>query len=121
MDFYDCAALKNWRDGIKDADGDCIEGREEAFAEALARWQAANRTKAETPTKTLSGVTVRWLEWAGTRKHPKATAMQVAGVTVEDRGGKFVTVKFPDGRTMKKGRDTNGFEVIGADGRRIWL
>jgi hypothetical protein len=61
---------------------------------------------------------VKWLEWGGTRNHPKATKMSASGATVTDRGGKFVEVKLASGQTFRKGRDTRGFEVS-VNGKRV--
>ena len=61
---------------------------------------------------------VKWLEWSGSRNHPKCTEMNATGTTVTDRGGKFVEVKLADGTSFRKGRDTRGFEVR-VGGKRV--
>lgn len=61
---------------------------------------------------------VRWLEWGGTRKHPKAIEMSASGAAVTDRGGTFVEVKLTTGEKFRKGRYTRGFEVR-INGKRV--
>lgn len=121
VDFYDCAALKNWRDAVKDADGDCVEGQHETCADALARWRATNAAKQDAPVTVYADVTVEWLEWGGTRNHPSATERRETGATVEDAGGKMVVVKLAGGTTFRKGKDTNGFRVIDSAGKRVFF
>ena len=121
VDFYDCTALKNWRDAVKDADGDCVEGRDETCAAALARWRGARAVKQAAPVTVYAGVTVEWLEWGGTRNHPSATKRRETGATIEDAGGKMVIVKLASGANFRKGKDTNGFRVIESAGNRIFF
>jgi len=101
--YYDAAEIQRWIDKHPDTE-------EEAggpFDAALARW----RCEQNKPQVVHTNVTVTWLEWGGTRSHPHASERTVAGCTVRDEGGKFVTVFLPDGRAMRKGKDTRGFEA----------
>ncbi len=117
-DYYHLDEIHAWVDG----DPDTVEDRGETFKEALTAWRAAEKArKTAEAIKTYTDCSVKWLEWGGTRNRPHATERAEDNCTIQDAGGKFVTVLFKSGVTMKKGRDTNGFEVIGADGRRIWL
>lgn len=54
------------------------------------------------------GCTVTWLEWAGTRRHPRVTEHTATGCTVTVVGSTAI-VAFADGRTMRKRLATNGF------------
>jgi|TARA_Y100000310_G_scaffold88102_1_gene85022 hypothetical protein len=90
---------------------------EPGVQEELAQWKA--KRKAEPVT--YSNVTVEWLQWGGTRSHPKATVCKESGCTVLDKHGKMVTVTLPDGSTMRKGKQTNGFEVRDENGKWISL
>ena len=76
------------------------------------------KAKKSTPAIVHAGADVKWLEWSGTRNHPKATEMTASGATVTDRGGKFLEVTLADGKTFRKGRDTRGFEVC-VNGKRV--
>ena len=115
VDYFDTQEIRLWMEG----DADTVEERGMAFAESLAIWKAQH---AEKPAaKIYSGVAVKWLEWGGTLAHPHATERTATGCTVEDAGGKFVTVKLATGDTVRKGRDTNGFEVISAEHVRIYF
>lgn len=94
---------------------DTPEGQEQ-----LARIKTEIAAKSVAPVKVIENADVTWLEWGGTRNHPRATEMKATGCKIEDAGGKFVTVTFADGKTMRKGRDTRGFEVLVA-GKRFGL
>lgn len=82
--------------------------------EGRAKLDAINselKAKKSTPEIVHAPADVKWLEWTGSRKHPKCTEMSATGATVTDRGGKFVEVKLAEGKSLRKGRDTRGFEV----------
>lgn len=51
---------------------------------------------------------VEWLEWAGTRNHPKATRQTADGCTVSVKG-QTATITLPDGKSFVKRLKTNGF------------
>jgi len=76
------------------------------------------KAKKSTPAIVHAGADVKWLQWSGTRNHPRATEMNASGATVTDRGGNFVEVKLASGRKFRKGRDTRGFEVS-VNGKRV--
>lgn len=54
---------------------------------------------------------VEWLEWSGTRNHPRATEMSADGCQVEIKKNTAL-VTFADGKTMKKRLTTRGFRFI---------
>ena len=68
----------------------------------------------------LTGCTVFWLDWVGTRNHPRVIERSVDNATVTIPAGKFVTVSTPNGRPFKKGRNTKGFRVV-LDGKTVNL
>lgn len=72
------------------------------------REQIASRKSAPVSVNRHSGVTVRWLEWGGTRKHPRATERTEVGCSVETKGT-TATVTFADGRRMVKRIGARGF------------
>ena len=115
--YYDTKLIQRWMEG----DVDAIEEAGSTFADALASWRSALRTAAAMPVTVLSGVTVTWLEWGGTRTHPHAITRKASGCTITDKGGSFVQVTFPDGKVMKKGRMTTGFSVTRGDGTQVAL
>lgn len=80
--------------------------------EQLAQVKTEIASRKQTASRVITGATVRWLEWVGTRNHPRAIERESTGCTVTDTGGKFVTVALPDGTTFKKGKATNGFAVL---------
>lgn len=80
--------------------------------EQLAQVKAEIAAQKKKPETVITGATVRWLEWVGTRNHPRAIERESTGCTVTDAGGKFVTVALHDGTTFKKGKATNGFAVL---------
>jgi hypothetical protein len=86
----------------------------------LAEIKAGIAVKKAKPAIVHENAEVAWLEWGGTRAHPRAYEMKVSGATVTDRGGKFVEVRLADGKTFRKGRDTRGFEVR-VSGKRVYL
>jgi len=87
-------------------------------AAQLTEIKTALAAKKATPEIVHADAEVEWLEWSGSRNHPKCTEMKASGATVTDRGGKFVEVKLADGTTFRKGRDTRGF-VVRVGGKRV--
>lgn len=66
------------------------------------------------------GCTVRWLEWSGSRRRPKATAMQQIECTVRWGGKSTVDVFTADGRCiLTKRLGCRGFAVNLADGTSL--
>lgn len=51
---------------------------------------------------------VEWIEWSGTRNHPKATERGEAGCTVAVKG-QTATITLPSGYSFQKRLSTNGF------------
>lgn len=80
--------------------------------EQLAQVKAEAAAAKASPHKTITGAIVFWIEWTGTRNHPRAIERRAENATVTDRGGKFVEISLPDGTTFKKGKRTNGFRVF---------
>lgn len=91
------------------------DGQRQLF-ELCAELDAARQA----PKRIWPNATVHWLEWVGTRNHPRAIERSADGVTVTDAGGKFVNVTLADGSTFRKGKQTNGFRVV-VSGKEITL
>lgn len=97
---------------------DCQEWLTDPEAQAeLIKWKSAR--KAEPVTYT--GVTVEWIDWVGTRSHPRAIQRREEGCTVTDKHGKMVFITRPGGSTMRKGKETRGFEMTDKEGSTLWL
>lgn len=60
---------------------------------------------------------VEWLEWFGTRAHPKAERETAEGATVSVKG-QTATITFADGKSMTKRLSTNGFSFETAKARK---
>lgn len=114
--YYDTNEIKKWMDGDPDLVAD--HGK---FEDALKEWKQDNAERKSIPPTIHENQTVKWLEWGGTRNHPKSTEHQEDGVTIIDNGGKMLTLKLKDGTTFKKGRDTNGFSFKGDNGKHANL
>jgi len=114
VDYYNAELIRAWLDGQTEADND--ELPERSGVAELATWKA---TQTKTGITVHAGCTVVWLEWGGTRNHPTCRNMKAEGCTVTDKGGSMVEVKLPGGKMMKKGKQTNGFEVTLANGKRL--
>lgn len=112
--YYDTELIRRWMRG----DPEGIDEDEGSFAEVFAAWKAR---MSAVRTQEYRNVTVKWLEWSGTRSHPTATAETAMGCDVVDEGGKFVKVRLPSGATMRKGKATRGFEVYDSSGNRVVL
>lgn len=112
VDYFDTEAIRLWMENepIAVANGG---GR---FDGALALWKSAQKEKQAAPALTYTNVMVKWQVWCGDRSQTKTTERVFRGCTVRDTGGKFVTIILPDGQTVRKGRDTIGFEVYRPDG-----
>jgi hypothetical protein len=59
-----------------------------------------------------------FLIWGGTRNHPKATEAKFSGATVTQKGDWF-TISIPGEAPFRKKKDTRGFEVFDAAGKRL--
>jgi hypothetical protein len=86
--------------------------------EQLAQVKAEAAAQKQKPETVIGGAIVLWIEWTGTRNHPRAVERREENATITDAGGKFVTVVLQDGTTFKKGKRTNGFRVF-KDGKEI--
>ena len=95
----------------------CTDECEESFTETLAAWQAEQKNKT---TERTEDCTVTWIEWSGSRSHPKATNRRAEGCTVTDKGGAMGEVELPGGRIMRKGKKTNGFSVRTIEGKLLF-
>jgi hypothetical protein len=76
----------------------------------LAQWKEEHSKKT---TLIRTGCCVEWLEWRGTRRHPRAVVRREEGCTVEDSGGSFLRIILPNGTEIKKKRDCKGLEIKG--------
>jgi hypothetical protein len=59
----------------------------------------------------IDACTVRWLDWSGTKKHPKATERSAENCRVSV--GATATVTLPDGSCFQKRVTTRGFRFGG--------
>jgi len=86
------------------------------------RAEIAERRSAEkNPDMILKNATVEWLQWSGSRNHPKCVGKREENCTVSvPPVGKFVKIIFKSGLEMKKGKATNGFNIF-VNGKKIWL
>lgn len=69
---------------------------------------AAHKTASKSAPTVHQNCHVEWLEWSGTRNHPKATECSADGCSVTVKG-QTATITFANGRTMQKRLTTNGF------------
>ena len=86
----------------------------------LAGFVAKKAAQKKSPGKEYKACRVEWLEWSGTRKHPRATECSDDGATVLDKGGKMVDVTLASGKTFRKCKTTTGFKIL-QDGKRVYL
>lgn len=73
---------------------------------ALAAWKAAK--KIGKTANNHENCRVEWLEWSGSRKHPKCTKRTADGCRVEVKGV-TATITLPDGSLLVKRLETRGF------------
>lgn len=89
----------------------------DALAELLATPDgqaalAAFKTRAKTADETVHrNCVVRYLEWSGSVRHPKATECEVHRATVRVRG-QTAYISAPGGFTLTKRLSTNGFSFL---------
>ena len=62
---------------------------------------------------------IEWLEWSGSRNHPRCEKRAADGCQVIDSGRAMLRIVFPDGNEMKKKRDCNGLKITRANGSRL--
>ena len=77
---------------------DCMTA--EDAAELLAK-----DVKPAAPARRLGSI--EWLEWGGTRKHPKATERKLDGVEIEEKGAFYLVYKNGE-LVLRKKIDSNG-------------
>lgn len=90
--------------------------------EECAEWLASDEGKEDyatwrsnqepATTKEYTGCNVTWLEWYGTRRHPRAKECSAEGCTVKDTGGAFYEITLPGGEVLKKRKDCRGLEIV---------
>jgi hypothetical protein len=114
-DYYDLQDVKDWMEGKGDH---TVEGNESTGADTLAEWRMTQKALGKNPSDVLKGRSIKYLEWSGTRNHPRATEKTIDNVIIERKPGqKMVTITTPDGMSFKKSLDTKGFEIKGDDGQ----
>lgn len=92
IEYYDEARVREWLE--------TPEGQE-----ALAAARAAT-----VESRVIPAARVTWLEWSGSRRHPRATEYSAAPCRVELRG-QTAYVTLPDGKSFRKRITTHGFQV----------
>lgn len=92
--YYDLEDVKEWLS--------------EEGVEKLEEWKKGQKKKTVT---TRAGCRVEWLEWSGTRNHPRATKRVAERCVVTDDGGLFYKITLPDGKAMRKKKDCRGLEI----------
>ena len=115
VQYYDLATVRDWLAG----DGDYVpSGKEPTGGDMLAEWRMQQKALAQSGASVARGMSIKYLEWSGSRSHPHATEVVEHGVHIEQKPGqKMVTITRPDGTKFKKGLETKGFEIQGADGK----
>ncbi len=87
------------------------EDYEDDADEIMANWEAMkNMPKPDKSVEQFYG-DAKWLEWGGTRSHPKATEHKYENIKIEKKGS-FYTFYLPDGTTVRKKTDSNGTYVV---------
>jgi vacuolar-type H+-ATPase subunit E/Vma4 len=113
-DYYDLQQVKDWMEGEGDYKP---EGKEPTGNDQLAEWKMRQKAMKESGSDVARGLSIKYLEWGGTRNHPVATEQIEHNVTIERKPGqKMVTITRPDGSTFRKGLDTRGFEIANEKG-----
>lgn len=86
---------------------DLLENMEPEELNAL-RQQFADKKKEDADVEIHENCTVKWLEWFGTRKNPKASEESAEGCRVAVKG-QTATITKPNGGSFKKRLSTRGF------------
>lgn len=105
-DYYDIEvylALKN----SEDIAHYCYDEQEKQ--EYIETWEKLRSFKPEKPTENIYKAKVKYLEWSGSRRYPKATEYKFENIEVTEKG-QFYTFKTPHGNVRKK-IGSNGTEV----------
>lgn len=108
VDVYDInpyLALKNGEE--LDAD----EYTEDEISDYKAKWEKMkNMPKPDKTVKQFYG-NAEWLEWSGTKAHPKAEEHSFENILIEQKGS-FYTFHLPNGNVVRKKIGSNGTHVI---------
>lgn len=115
VNYYDLADVDAWMKGEGDH---AVEGDEPTGGDLLAEYRVKQKAlKADAPD-VLRGQSIKYLEWGGTRNHPRATERTLENVSIERKPGqKMVTITTEAGKTFKKALDTRGFQIRDRDGK----
>jgi len=100
VDFYDPEEVRATF-GLEPSAG--VNPDPEAVA-ALAKWRESRKVK----PNIYRNCRVEWIDWIGTRRHPKAIERVAEGCTVAIKG-QTATITLPDGTTFRKRLGANGF------------
>ena len=117
-DYYDEPVL------LALADGDLrygleAAGRDKVAVRRQARLLAELRAygRGAKTDRRWTGCTVRWLEWSGTRRRPRATECSASDCTITHKsGGAMVTIAQTNGCVFRKKIGTRGLEADLPDG-----
>jgi len=93
--------------GYEAADPEEIDEPDDYAVNALRRHR-----ETEPPGVIYDNASVEWLEWSGTRAHPRAKECKAEGCTVVVKG-QTATVTLPDGGKLVKRLSTRGFNFYG--------
>lgn len=88
---------------------------EDLTAEQVAAW--APIAKAEPKTVCYRG-DLHYIEWSGTRKHPKATAMVLEDIDIEERGSFYICFRNGE-EVLRKKIGGNGTHAVSYEARRL--
>jgi RNA polymerase sigma factor (sigma-70 family) len=112
--YYDLADVEAWMEGKGDYE---VTADEPTGADLLAEYRLRQKALKENAPDMLSGQTIKYLEWSGTRNHPRATERTLENVTIERKPGqKMLTITTAAGKTFKKAIDTRGFMIRDKNG-----
>ena len=82
----------------------------ELTAETVAQWQAEAAPKAKAAGKSYRG-DINYIEWSGTRKHPKANKKTLTDVNIEERGSFYIVTDDAGNELIRKKIGSNGTSV----------
>ena len=82
---------------------------DERVNEAIAQ---SKRFKKEEPIANRYKGTIKYLEWSGTKKHPKATECELKDVFIEEKGCFYIVTSETGTVLLKKKIGSNGTHVI---------
>lgn len=84
------------------------------FRRELRAAIAARKAKAAPAERRFENCTARWLEWSGSRRHPRATERTAEGVAITVKGN-WATLHLPPGAPhfgpIRKSLGTRGFTL----------